>query len=30
MEDLEKQDLLKLAGDPFIKSILVPKGKRLP
>ncbi len=26
MEGLEKRDLLHLADDPFIKSILAPKG----
>ena len=26
MDALEKRDLLGLAGDPFIKSILAPKG----
>ena len=28
MESLEKRDLLNLAGDPFIKSILAPKGNK--
>jgi hypothetical protein len=27
MEALLKRDLLNLAGDPFIKSILAPDGK---
>ena len=26
MEVLEKKDLLKLSDDPFVKSILGPKG----
>jgi hypothetical protein len=26
MEEIEKKDLLNLSSDPFVKSILAPKG----
>lgn len=28
MEGLEKKDYLNLSADPFVKSILAPKGKK--
>ena len=30
MEQIEKQDLLKLSGDSFVKSIFAPMGKQQP
>jgi hypothetical protein len=29
MELLEKKDILNLSNDPFIRSIMAPKGRRI-